>query len=163
MSHSVELHLVCGKVAAGKSTFCARLAEDGVVRIEQDQLMANLYPEMETVADYVRLVPRLRAAIGPLVVDMLKNGLSVVLDWPANTIATRSWMRELAEEAGATARLHWLATPDDLCLDRLTQRNAAGTHDYQVSPEEFAQLSAYFEPPSEAEGMEIVRHAPLGT
>ncbi len=160
MPDPVELHLVCGKVAAGKSTLCVRLAARGPLCIEQDRLMASLYPEMAAVADYLRLVPRLRAAIGPLVVDLLKGGASVVLDWPANTVATRAWMRELAEEAGAVARLHWLETPDDLCLERLVLRNAAGTHHYQVSPGEFAELSAYFEAPSETEGLEIVRHRP---
>lgn len=160
MTNTVELHLVCGKVAAGKSTLCARLASEGAFRIEQDRLMSTLYPEMETVADYLRHVPRLRDAITPIVVELLVRGVSVVLDWPANTVATRAWMRGLAEQAAATARLHWLETSDAICLDRLAQRNSEGTHDYTVSADEFAELSAWFEPPTDAEGFEIIRHPP---
>lgn len=46
--------------------------------------MSKLYKEeLQTVADYIRLIPRLRDAMGPHVTDLLRAGLSVVLDWPA--------------------------------------------------------------------------------
>jgi hypothetical protein len=78
------------------------------------------------------------------------------MDWPANTIATRAWMRSLFESAGASHRLHFLDVPDEICLARLQIRNAEGRHEYNVSPAEFEELSRYFEPPTEAEGFDIV-------
>jgi hypothetical protein len=52
--------------------------------------MARRYPkEVRTMGDYIRLIPRLRAAMGPHVGDLLRIGLAVVLDWPANTVASR--------------------------------------------------------------------------
>jgi hypothetical protein len=35
----------------------------------------------------------------PHVIDILREGLSVVLDFPANTVKWRSWMRSLIDEA----------------------------------------------------------------
>src|SRR4051794_33485677 len=101
---SPVLHMVCGKVASGKSTLCAELARaPGTIAIAQDFWMARLYPEeLKAVHDYVRLIPRLRAAIGPHITDLLRAGLSVVLDWPANTAASRTWMRGIIEAADVT-------------------------------------------------------------
>jgi hypothetical protein len=33
--------------------------------------------------------------MGPHIVDILQQGLSVVLDFPANTVTYRNWMRSL--------------------------------------------------------------------
>jgi predicted kinase len=155
------LHLLCGKVAAGKSTLAHRLAEDGALLVAQDPWMARLYPsELRTIEDYLKLSARLRDAMTPHLVALLRAGLSLVLDWPANTVASRRWMRDIAEAGGATARVHWLDVPDRLCLKRLDARNAGGAHEFTVSHGEFAELARYFEPPREEEGLPIIRHVP---
>jgi predicted kinase len=143
------LHMLCGKIAAGKSTLSARLgAAPSTIVIAQDEWMARLWPdELRTVADYARLVPRLRAAMGPHVVALLRSGLSVVLDWPANTVVSRRWMRGIFEAAGSAHRLHVLDVPDEVCLARLQARNASGLHEYSVSREEFAEITRYLEMP----------------
>ena len=65
--HTSVLHMVCGKVASGKSTLCAELArEPSTIVVAQDHWTATLFrDELKMVADYVRLAPRLRAAFGP--------------------------------------------------------------------------------------------------
>ncbi len=154
------LHMLCGKIAAGKSTLAARLAQaPSTILIAQDAWMARLYPgELRTAADYVRLVPRLRDAMGPHVTALLRAGLSVVLDWPANTRASRAWMRAVFEAAGADHRLHLLDRPDEVCLARLEARNAGGAHEYLVSRAEFEEITRLFEPPLPEEGFLIERH-----
>ena len=154
------LHLVCGKIAAGKSTLVARLgAEPGTVVVSEDGLLARLYPgEQETLADYARNSGRLYDAIAPLLVQMLQNGISLVLDFPANTPAQRIRLRKLFEQAGCAHRLQFLDVPDDVCKARLRQRNAAGLHEYTVSEEQFDQFTSHFVPPSGDEGFEVVRY-----
>ena len=153
------LHMLCGKVAAGKSTLSRQLATPRTIVIAQDHWMSKLYKEeVQSVADYVRLVPRLCNAIGPHVADILRAGLCVVMDWPANTIAGRAWMRGIFELAGASHKLHFLDVPDEVCLARLQNRNAEGRHEYNVSRGEFEELSSYFQPPTQAEGFDIVIH-----
>jgi predicted kinase len=150
------LHMVCGKIAAGKSTLTNRLADaPATVLLSEDHWLSRLYKdELQSVADYVRCSSRLRDAMGGHVETLLKAGLSVVLDFPANTPANRRWMRSLFENAGADHRLHFLDVPDEVCKARLQQRNAGGTHDFVVNDAEFEAITRFFVPPSEQEDFE---------
>ena len=153
------MHMVCGKVAAGKSTLCERLTTSNTIVIAQDHWMSNLYKdELKSVTDYIRLVSRLRDAMGPHIAEILRSGVSVVMDWPANTIASRAWMRGIFESAGASHQLHFLDIPDEICLARLQIRNAEGRHAFSVSQAEFEELGRYFEPRTPAEGFDIIIH-----
>lgn len=152
------LHMICGKIAAGKSTLAARLAAaPATVLVSEDYWMSRLYgEELKTVADYVRLSARLRKAMGGHLASLLRAGVSVVLDFPANTIANRQWMRTIFEEAGTAHRLHVLDLPDEICRARLHRRNASGAHEYVVSDAEFDAITRYFQPPTAEEGFETV-------
>jgi len=154
------LHLISGKIAAGKSTLAARLAaENGGVVIAQDFWLSTLYPgEIVDLAGYRRASERLRAAIAPLIVAMVKGGQAVVLDFPANTVVSRAWMKQLADEAGIVAQLHFLDPSDEECRARMHARNASGTHPYHVDDATFDQFTAHFVPPGDDEGFAIVRY-----
>ena len=156
------LYLICGKIASGKSTLARRLAErPATLLITMDHWMSLLFPtENRTIEDFVRLSARLRAAMGPHIVDILRQDLSVVLDFPANTVILRSWMRSLISEAGVAHELHVLDVPDTICKHRLRQRNADGEHPYEVSEETFEIFTSYFVPPGSDEGFNIVTHTP---
>ena len=152
------LYLLCGKIAAGKSTLARRLAErPATLLITMDHWMSLLFPtENRTIEDFARLSARLRAAMGPHVVDILRHDLSVVLDFPANTVSWRSWMRSLITEADVAHELHVLDVPDTICKERLRRRNADGEHPYQVSEENYDLFTSYFVPPGPGEGFNIV-------
>jgi predicted kinase len=154
------LHIFCGKIASGKSSLAARLAAGpGTVLLSEDQLLSRLYPgEILTLEDYVRSARRLREAVAPLVQDLLRQGLDVVLDFQANTPAGRHWFRSLFESAGASHQLHWLRAADATCKARLTARNAEGRHEYQVSDAEFELFNSHIVPPTPEEGFVIIRH-----
>ncbi|TDK47491.1 AAA family ATPase [Antarcticimicrobium luteum] len=154
------LHLVCGKAASGKSTLTARLAQNArSVVIAEDEWLAALYgDQMTSIADYVRCAANLRGVVKPHVVALLGAGVSVVLDFPANTVETRQWMRGIVEASNAAHLLHYLNVPEDVCKARLRARNARGDHPFSVTDEEFDQLSRHFVPPSEDEGFDIVTH-----
>ena len=50
---NATLHMMCGKIAAGKSTLSARLAEaKNTVVISEDRWMERLYPEIKTLPDF---------------------------------------------------------------------------------------------------------------
>lgn len=155
------LHLVCGKIAAGKSTLCRRLAASPqAVLISEDRWMAHLFKQdLRTIEDYVRCSARLRAAMGEHVKDLLRAGLSVVLDFPANTVANRNWMRGLFENAGAAHQLHYLKISDATCRARLQKRNADREHEFQVTDEAFDRITQYFVPPAPEEGFNVIVYA----
>jgi predicted kinase len=151
------LYLLCGQVAAGKSTLARRLAaRPATLLISQDHWMSNLFPdENRTIDDFVRLSARLRAAMGPHIVDILQQDVSVVLDFPANTVRYRDWMRSLITQAKVAHELHLLDVPDTICKQRLRQRNADGEHPYQVSEATYDLFTSYFVPPGPDEGFNV--------
>lgn len=158
LNDPTTLHLVCGKIAAGKSTLAQRLdSEPETVLISEDHWLSALYPtEMKTVQDYVKYSGRLRGVVGMHVQSLLRTGLSVVLDFPANTVDLRQWMRSIFEDAGTAHKLHFLDVPDEVCKERLKRRNDEGSHDFAPSEADFDKISSYFEPPTAAEGFDVI-------
>jgi predicted kinase len=154
------LHILCGKIASGKSTLSAQLAsEPGTIVLNEDQWLAHLYQdEMHSVADYVRCSARLRQAIAPHAISLLRAGVSVVLDFPANTVANRQWMMSIITGSGADHRLHYLNVPEEVCKARLRERNQAGTHQFSVTDEQFDLISRHFVAPEPEEGFNVIRY-----
>lgn len=158
--HASKFHLVCGHAASGKSTLAQHLAQkhDAIVLSEDQWLSALFAEELHTLADYVRCTARLRRAVGPHVVDLLRAGQPVVMDFAANTVDARVWMLGLAREAGVLPRLHFLDVPQADCWQRVQARNQAGSHAFQLTKDQFERLASHFEPPNEAEGFDLVRY-----
>ena len=154
------LHMLCGKIAAGKSTLAAELArQPNTVLMSEDFWMTKLYPgEVLTIEDYAKYSARLGAAMAPHIAQLLKSGVSVVLDFQANTLRRRAWMRGIIDQSGAAHQLHHLDMSDEVCRARLHQRNAAGTHVYAVTDAEFDQFTRYFVAPTPDEGLNVVVH-----
>lgn len=154
------LHIICGKIAAGKSTLAKQLADrPGTILISEDQWLAKLYgDQMTTLADYVRFSAKLRDAMTEHVPKLLNAGLSVVLDYPANTVETRQWMRAVLDETGADHQLHLLTPPDAVCLARLRERNARGDHPFAATEEQFHRISKHFVLPTQEEGFNVLHH-----
>ena len=155
------LHMICGKAASGKSTLAATLgAAQGTVLVSEDVWLSALFADqMTTLRDYASCAARLRSVMGPHVADLLRAGVSVVLDFPANTRETRDWMRGIVDASGADHVMHVIEVPDDVCKARLRQRNASGEHPFSVTDEQFDLLASYFEPVSADEGF-VLRHHP---
>jgi len=157
---SPTLHLMCGKIASGKSTLTAKLGNlDGTVVISEDDWLSTLYSEeMSSISDYMRCTSKLRKIVGPHVASLLNAGVSVVLDFQANTIEARNWMRGILARTNAVHKLHVLVVPDEICIARLRIRNASGDHPFAPTEEQFLKLSKHFVAPSADEGFDIVRH-----
>lgn len=153
------LHLICGKIAAGKSTLARSLGRiPNTIVVKEDYWLARLYPgEQNSLADYIRNSTRLREAMTAHLIELLRSGMSVVLDFPANTLASRAWMRSLFEEAGCAHRLHYLEVADEVCKARLRRRNEAGEHEFKASDEDFDLFTSYFIPPSADEAISLNR------
>jgi len=100
----------------------------------------------------------LRNAMTPHLIALLKARVSVVLDFPANTIPQRGWMRRLFEGASVPHELHFLDISDEVCKKRLRERNAAGAHPFQSSEADFELFTSYFVPPTPEEGFNVIAH-----
>jgi len=157
-SEGPTLHFLSGKAGSGKSTIAARIAhENSAVLISEDIWLFRLYgDQMKTFEDYLRFSKNLKEVVGPLATNLLRLENSVVLDFPANTAASRTWYRSIFENANAAHVLHHVATTDEVCLQRIEKRNAErpeGSH--HLTKEDFVYISSFFEAPGDAEGFNV--------
>ena len=161
MPKAGTLYVLCGKMAAGKSTLARELAQRSAgILLVQDDWLDHLYPgEITDVPVFAKFSARLRAALADHICALLSRGTSVVLDFPGNTRTQRAWFRELFERANADHELHFIDIPDELCKAQLKQRSrdlaegAAWTTDA-----EFDAITKFFQPPTTDEGFNVIRH-----
>ena len=161
MSAVATLHLLCGKMAAGKSTLARKLqTKHDAILIVEDEWLTELYPEeISSIPDYIKYSLRLKAILTDHVKSLLLQGVTVVLDFPANTINQRESLRALFKETQSLHVLHYLDVSDEVCKGQLRQRSKdlpAGTA--FASDAEFDVITRYFQPPSDEEGFTIVRY-----
>ena len=163
MSNPAKLMFLCGKMAAGKSTLARDLAGRGdAILLVQDELLEVLFPWRDH---------RCSRVFGPLFAleacarvrifcAILSKGVSVVLDFPGNTKAQRAWFREMFERAQVQHELHFIDASDELCKRQLKDRTKhlpPGTP--WTTDAEFDAITLYFQPPSDDEAFNVVRHA----
>jgi predicted kinase len=156
-----KLYFMCGKMAAGKSTYAKALAQaQNAVLLIQDDFLESLYPgEIRSIPDFVKLSARVRGTLSPHILGLLSRGISVVLDFPGNTRVQRQWFRELFEGANVAHELHFIDAPDDVCKRQLRHRSAtlpAGSA--WTTDAEFDAMTAYFHEPAEDERFNVIRH-----
>jgi predicted kinase len=159
--NSAKLMFFCGKMAAGKSTLAKDLAvRENAVLLVQDDFLNALFPgEITDIPRFVKCSSRLQNALTPHVCALLSKGISVVLDFPGNTKVQRAWFRELIERADVEHELHFVDLSDALCKSQLRERSKGfdpGTP--WTRDADFEAITAYFQPPTEDENFNVVRH-----
>ena len=152
------LHFVCGRLAAGKTTLARQIAaREQAVLFCEDVWLSQLGDGIDTFENYLYWSRRCRSIMGPLIVEILKKGCSVVLDFAGNTRAERLWVRSLFESASAPHALHVLAISEEECLARLKIRNETkpeGLYFASTTEAEFRAICRYFQFPLEEEGFQ---------
>jgi len=156
------LHFFCGKAGAGKSTIASRLAQEhDAILISEDIWLLRLFgDQMKSFEDYIQCSRKLKTVVGPLAVDLLNAGQSVVLDFPANTKVGRGWFRSVFEQAKTAHVLHLVTASDERCLTRIARRNLErpeGSH--HLTEADFIYVSSFFQAPEEDEHFNIEIHA----
>ncbi|XOB63673.1 AAA family ATPase [Campylobacterota bacterium DY0563] len=153
-----KLHFMCGKMAAGKSTLSKKLAyEHNAILLSEDELLKMLYPnEIATIEDYVKYSTRLKQTLSEHIIELLKKGNEVVLDFPANTVSQRQWFKEIFEKAKVEHILHYINRSDDICKEQLKERNKNLSKDAPLIDEvTFDAITKYFQEPKADENFNI--------
>jgi predicted kinase len=149
-------------MASGKTTLSRKLVEQHhAILICEDLWLQRMFPtEIRNFDDYLGYSKRLKTVIAPHVVELLSKGVSVVLDFPANTPASRSWMRGIFESADAAHVLHFVDTPNERCIEQLQKRNREKPEgSMEMTTEQFEHITSFFVPPQSDEGFHIQVYA----
>ncbi len=148
----------CGKMGAGKSTKSKEYAiENNAVLISEDEWLSALYPQqISSFDDYIKYSALLRPLIKSHVQKILLTGTNVVLDFPANTLKQRAWLKSISKEIDALHLLIYLEVSDEQCLKQIAKRRLEQPDRPAFDTEEmFYHVTKYFEIPLESEELEI--------
>jgi len=105
MTSEPTIHLLCGLVAAGKTTLARKLAEElPAVRLSRDEWMIRPYGLPHEDPAYVEQLASCTELLWDIELNVLGVGASVALDW-------NFWSRKLLQ----------LADPGLELLDELTE------------------------------------------
>ncbi|MFK7995397.1 MAG: AAA family ATPase [Granulosicoccus sp.] len=155
------IYIFCGKMASGKSSLARQISQQqGVPLISEDTLLGELYPGLVVdVSSYVTHSNMVKRALMPIIVDLLRLGTSLVLDFPANTAKQREWFKDIIDQADARYEFHYLNCSDATCKIQLEDRARKEPDRHATDTVEmFDAITRFFEPPSMEEGFDIINH-----
>lgn len=158
MESKGTLVFFCGKMGAGKSTKAQDVAfEMGAIFMSEDEWLAAIYPEeIKSIGDYIAYSRRLMPLLKKHVQSILMSGVSVVMDFPGNTVKQRDWFREIFSEHDIPHKLFYVDVSDTRCLQQISQRREQQPERATFDTEEvFHKISSYFQPPSDHECLNV--------
>ena len=114
-----RLIIVCGLPGSGKTTHAKLLeAQLNAIRFCPDEWMdalaIDLYDEEKRGK-----IEALQWQFGQ---DLLKLGLTIIIEWGTWGRSERDMLRQPAQALGAAVELHYLAVPVDVLFDRIQRR-----------------------------------------
>ncbi|MCG9745207.1 ATP-binding protein [Shewanella sp. Isolate8] len=165
MTHKGKLFLFCGKMGAGKSTKARLIAdENGALLLSEDEWLAAHFPDqIESFDDYIHYSILIKPFIRNHVARLINVGTNVVMDFPANTRKQRQWFVSLCNELACEHQLIYLDLSDQRCLAQIDKRRQEQPERARFDNEAvFRQVTQYFEPPTDDEGLNILLVAKEG-
>lgn len=147
--NEARLLLTCGLPGSGKTTLARRLAEDrGAVRLTKDDWIFAIgsSPFDEPTRR------RVEGELGRLAREILRLGVSVVLDFGLWSKVERDELRGEARELGVGVELHFLDVAPAELRRRLDARNSAPPWDrHPIRHEDLDEWIATFQAPDASE------------
>ena len=154
--------MMCGLTGSGKTTYAKRLErEHSAVRFSVDEWMIDLCGHHMPRDVFDERLEALKDLLWNVTRRLLELGVNVVLDFGFWKRSERLNFKSRLEEVGATPHLYFFDVPLPQLHKRLALRNAAlskGT--FEITPEMLEMFSSWFEPPTRAEGFNLVRVGP---
>ena len=141
---------MCGPAGSGKSTVARRYERQGMTRLSFDQEAWSRGITTMPLPDDVHR--DIEATLRARLVDLVRNGSDVVLDFSFWSRRIRDDYRELLRPLGVVPETVYLATDRAIAIRRIADRAAGHGDDFQLSPELAAAYFDHFEVPTPAEG-----------
>ena len=164
------IHLVCGPIGAGKTTYSIEFAkEKNAVRFTEDEWLAKLFvpdaPDgllsqpMQVVGEWAtEKYLRCRGQIWLICQQLIVNNVSIVLDGASANKTQRDIIRKKAKDNDIGFQLHYIHADRDIRHNRVFSRNKeqGETYSLEVTPAMFEHTESYFERPVNEELNEAV-------
>ncbi|GAA5145216.1 hypothetical protein GCM10023340_14150 [Nocardioides marinquilinus] len=139
------LRLMCGVAGAGKSTHAKQLERQGWLRLSIDAeawtLGHRTLPFPDGLAEQIRARQRER------LVEALREGRDVVVDYSFFSRAQRDDYRQLGHAHGAEVDVVYLPVDEAELRRRLEARSGSHPDDYRLDPDVVTGYLAGFEAP----------------
>jgi predicted kinase len=158
------VHLICGPMGAGKTTYAIALARRAhAVRFSLEEWLGTLFPVDDAAArdpaTTQARAARCESQIWATAAQLLAIGCDVVLDIGLARRDHRDEARLRAARVGGVAKLHYLDVARETRSARLLARIArvereegpAASGQAEERQSAFEAMEAYFEPPSDDE------------
>jgi len=156
------VHLISGLPCSGKTTYAIALRKDvNGMLFTLDRWLITAFGKYE-IADvgqeeHTRRVLACRELIWEVTSEFLRRSVDVILDDGFFLRAHRIHHVELANAAGASSKIHYLATPPDVIRSRIERRNVdLPPYNFTIDPDALQIFAVWFEVPRTDEGAEIV-------
>jgi predicted kinase len=141
---------MCGPAGSGKSTVARQYEQQGMIRLSFDQ---EAWSRGITTMPLPQDVHRdIKHALRTRLVDLVRAGSDVVLDFSFWSRSMRDDYRELLRPLGVVPETVYLATDRAVVLRRIRARAARDGDDFTLSTELAAIYFDHFEVPTTAEG-----------
>ena len=152
MKHAI-VYLLCGLPGSGKTTYAKKIVdEQGALSLSNDDEMIKRYGvagidyPTEKRNEYKTSVMEI---IKSKIVEDIRNGQSVVLDFGVRKKMDREYFRDLVESNGAEMQLIYLKASRALLLERLNRRaDIEKGNNFIVTPDMLDERIAIFEEPN---------------
>lgn len=146
--------LTCGPAGSGKSTYARGLAAKGIRRLGFDEIAWELgfrvHPLSDADSGVVHTELQRRLAV------LVTDGADVVVDTSFWSRKSRERYRRFLRPMGIEPEVHYVRTPREVILRRLTSRQGKAGDDAVVPRDLALQFLANFEVPTTAEGLLVV-------
>lgn len=156
------LHIICGFIAAGKTTFAKQLEEKGnAVRFSIDEWMISLYGHHMSRDDFEDRMDRCKTLIWKISKQLLSLEIDVILDFGFWKRTERSKYRSLSDKESVDFKLYFLKADVDVLRHRLKFRNDnLPPGHFEITEEMFNAFFPVFLPPENDEHPQIVSQLP---
>jgi predicted kinase len=150
-----DVHLVCGGLGAGKSTYASALAATtGGLRLSTDPWMVNLFhpdrPPSHGFEWALERMLRCETQMWEVAEPLLARGVVVVFDSGLPRRQDRDRWRRRALACGASPQLHYLDVDVETRRARVRRRNAerGATFAFEIGDAMFDRMEGHFEVPT---------------
>jgi predicted kinase len=152
------VHLICGAIGAGKTTYAIALAaRTGAVRLSMDDWMKNLFfadrPNPHGFEWFLEREARCEVQMWEVAESIIERDVDVVFDLGLPRLEDRDRCRGRGMQTKGAVKLHYLDVDVETRRARVRRRNLerAGTFALQVTDAMFDFMERWFEPPTEDE------------